>query len=95
MATKNKKFGLYDWLPYFGLVCMLTLFYIGTVHSAENKIRRIDKVHKETEDVRQEYFSILQKMMFEGTMHEVIKDVKGVDMTKEVRIPKKIKKIDA
>ncbi len=93
--SKSNSAKLYDWLPFFGLVCLLTLCYIGTVHSAEKKIRRIDRVHKEVEDIRQEYFSILQKIMFEGTMHEVVKEIEGVDMTKEVRIPKKIKKVDA
>ena len=95
MAKKLRTVKVYDWLPFFGLVCLLTLCYIATVHSAEKKIRRINSMHKEVEDIRQEYYTIKQKIMFEGTMYEVAKSVEGLDMTKEVRIPKKIEKIDA
>jgi len=94
----NKRFQitrLYDWMPYFGLICMLVLGYIATVHSAEKKIRKINDKHREIEDIRREYISIKKKVQHKGTLYEVAKDVKGVDLESEVHIPKKIEYIDA
>lgn len=84
---------LYDWVPYFGLVCVLVLCYIATVHSAEGKIREINEKHREIEDVRREYITIKRNVQHEGTLYEVAKEVKGVDMDNEIRIPVKIEKI--
>lgn len=84
---------LYDWAPYFGLVCLLTLCYIATVHSAERKIREINEKHREIEDVRREYITIKRDVQHEGTLYEVAKEVKGVNMNNEIRLPKKIEKI--
>jgi len=84
---------LYDWVPYFGLVCLLVLCYIATVHSTETKIRKINQKHKEIEDIRREYISVKRDVQHEGTLYEVAKEVKGVDMENEIHIPKKIEKI--
>ena len=95
MAKKIKVSKLYSWLPYFGLVSVLMLCYIATVHSAQNKIRKIDKKHKEIEEVRREYISIKKEVQHKGTLYEIGKTVEGVDMKDEVYIPKKIEDIDA
>jgi len=92
--AKNKFGKLYDWVPYFGLVCLLTLFYIGTVQSAEKKIRNINNKHKEIEELRREFISIKKKSQYNGTLYQVAKDVEGVDMESEIHIPKKIEKKD-
>jgi hypothetical protein len=92
--TKGIKVAkLYEWVPYFGLVCLLVLCYIATVHSAERKIREINAAHKEIEDIRREYITIKRDVQYEGTLYEVAKDVKGVNMNEEIRIPRKIEKI--
>ncbi len=82
-------------MPYFGLVCLLILCYIATVHSTEKKIRKINEKHRQIEDLRREYISIKKKVQHEGTLYEVAKDVHGVDLESEVRIPKKIEYTDA
>ena len=94
MMSKRIKFSkIYDWVPYFGLVCLLVLCYIATVHSTERKIRKINDKHREIEDIRREYISVKREVQHEGTLYEVAKDVKGVNMNDEIHIPKKIEKI--
>ena len=88
---KTDKIGiLYAWLPYFGLICMLTLLYIGNVHSAEKKIRKINDTHKEIEELRRQYISVKQRSMYNGTLYQVGSLVDGLDLHNEVRIPEKI-----
>ena len=84
---------LYDWVPYFGLVCLLVLCYIATVHSTERKIRKINEKHREIEDIRREYISVKREVQHKGTLYEVAKDVKGVDVDHDVHIPQKIEEI--
>ena len=84
---------LYDWVPYFGLVCLLILCYIATVHSTERKIRKINQKHREIEDIRREYISVKREVQHKGTLYEVAKEVKGVNMDNEIHIPVKIEKI--
>ncbi len=93
MSKYIKIAKLYDWVPYFGLVCLLVLCYIATVHSTERKIRKINDKHRQIEDIRREYISVKREVQHEGTLYEVAKDVKGVNMNNEIHIPKKIEKI--
>jgi len=93
MKTRINLSRFYDWVPYFGLVCLLVLAYIATVHSAERKIRKINEKHKEIEEIRREYIMIKRDVQHEGTLYEVAKDMKGVDMTKEIHIPRRIEDI--
>ena len=95
MAKQSKGTKLYDWVPYLGLVCLLVLCHIATVHSAEKKIRKINKKHKEIEALRREFISVKQKSQYNGTLYQVAKEVIGIDMESEIHIPKKIQKTDA
>ncbi|MEL6122512.1 MAG: FtsL-like putative cell division protein [Bacteroidota bacterium] len=94
MAKQQRNINLYDWVPYLGLVCLLTLFYIATVHHAEKKIRRINQKHREIETLRREYISIKQKSQYNGTLYQVAKEIEGVDMESEIHVPKKIERDD-
>lgn len=94
--AKHIKIGkLYDWVPYFGLICILILGYIYIVHGAEKKIRKINNCHKEVEEIRREFYSIKQKCMYDGTLYQVTKHISGMKMDGVVPIPKKIDKSDA
>lgn len=86
---------LYKWLPYFGLICLLVIVYIANVHRVEKKVRKINKTHKEIEELHREYISIKQRSMYNGTLYQVTKDLEGVDMNRDVRIPVKIDRVDA
>jgi len=54
---------------------------------------KLDDKHREIEDVRREYITVKRDVQYEGTLYEVAKDVKGVDMEDKIHIPKKIEKI--
>lgn len=95
MAKQSKSTKLYDWIPYLGLICLLVLCNIATVHSAEKKIRKINQKHKEIEALRREFISVKQKSQYNGTLYQVAKELEGVDMESEIHIPKKIEKTDA
>lgn len=91
MTKQVKKIGtIYTWLPYFSLICFLTLIYIGNVHRAEKKIRRINETHKEMEELRRQYITIKQRSMYDGTLYQVGKKVRGLDLSESVKIPNKI-----
>lgn len=95
MSTHTKIGKLYDWVPYFGMVSLLLIVYIYTVHGAEKKIRKINECHKEMEELRREFYSIKQKCMYDGTLYQVTKKINGMQMEGTVPIPKKIDKSDA
>jgi hypothetical protein len=94
MAKKDKIGKLYDWLPFGGLICVFVLIYIANVHRVEKKIRAIDHLHNDIEELKREYFSIKQKSWYNGTLNQVAKKVEGMDMTKKISIPKTIEKAD-
>ena len=86
---------LYEGLPFFAMVCALVILYIANVYGAEKKIRRIDRLDKQIETLKREYISVTAKSVDNGRLFEVAKSINGVDVTKEVRIPKRIDKTDA
>ena len=93
MSKRMRITKLYDWVPYFGLVCLLVLCYIATVHSTERKIRNINDKHRQIEDIRREYISIKREVQYKGTLYEVAKEVNGMNMNNDIQIPEKIEKI--
>ena len=94
MAKKDKSLKINSWLPLGGLVCVLILLYIFNVHRVEKKIRTIDHLHSDIEELRREHFSVMQKSWYDGTLNQVAKKVDGVDIKNRVAIPKKIDKPD-
>lgn len=93
--TTNRIGKLYEWSPYIGLICLLVIMYIANIHRVEKKIRKINTTHKKIEELRREYISVKQKSMYNGTLYQVTRHMEGVSMDRDVRIPKKIEKIDA
>ena len=77
---------------FIGLWVLFGLLYISNVHRAEKKIRKMNSVQKEIDDVRRAYINIKDKTLFSGTQYEIAKNVEGLEIDKEVKIPKKIKK---
>lgn len=77
---------------FIGLWVLFGLLYISNVHSAEKKIRKMNKIQKEIDDVRRAYIYIKDKTLFNGTQYEIAKNVEGLELEKDVKIPKKIKK---
>lgn len=77
---------------FIGLWVLFGLVYISNVHSAEKKLRKMNTVQKEIDDVRRSYIHVKDKTLYSGTQYEIAKNVEGMNIEKEVKIPKKIKK---
>ena len=77
---------------FIGLWILFGLIYISNVHSAEKKLRKTDRIQKEIDDVRRAYIHIKDKSLYNGTQYEIAKNVEGIDIEKEIKIPKKIKR---
>ena len=93
--SKGVKIGkLYDWLPFGLMLIAMMLVYISIVHRVEKKIRTIDHLHSDIEELKRSYFSIKQKSWYDGTLNQVVKKVEGVHMEGKVAIPQKIDKVD-
>lgn len=95
MSKKDTVEQMYKWAPYGALLVLLTLLYISNVHRVEKKIRHINRLHSNTETLKREYYSIKQKSWYDGTLNQVVKKVDGVDISKDVVIPHKIKRGNA
>ena len=96
MKHKLQNVGkLYEGLPYFAMLCGLALVYIANVHNAEKKIRKIDAAHKKIEEIKRDYIHVKARSVDNGRLFEVAKEMNGLDVTKEIRIPKKIEKLSA
>ncbi|MEE9372553.1 MAG: FtsL-like putative cell division protein [Saprospiraceae bacterium] len=91
---KLKKYSIYSLVinnaNFIGIWILFGLFYISNVHKAEKKLRKMNTVQKEIDDVRRTYIHIKDKTLFSGTQYEIVKNVEGMNIEKEVKIPKKI-----
>lgn len=75
---------------FIGLWVLFGLLYISNVHSAEKKIRKMNTVQQEIDDVRRAYINVKDKTLFSGTQYEIAKNIEGLDINEDVKIPKKI-----
>ncbi len=57
----------------FGM--LIVLFYIGNTHYAEKTIRKIDKIKRETEDLRADYTTLKSDYMEASKQSEVARNV--------------------
>jgi hypothetical protein len=68
----------------------LVILYIGLTHSNENKIRNINKLEKQVEDLRADYTTLKADYMFSSKQSEVAKAVEGLGLKETVEPPNKI-----
>jgi hypothetical protein len=80
-----------QYLPYILFATALILFYIGNSHYAERKIRMIDKLQVEVEDLRADYTTLKAELMLQGKQSEVAKRVKPLGLVESKNPPHKIK----
>jgi hypothetical protein len=62
---------LFDWLPYLGLLLLMTLPYIRLTHQTENTIRDTERLKKDIKDFRSEYITLKSEVMIESTESKV------------------------
>lgn len=60
-------------LPQIIFLALLCLLYIGNRHYAEKKIRAINKLETEVEDLRADYTTLKADFMYESKQSEVAK----------------------
>ena len=79
-----------DMLPYLIFLCVIGMVYIANSHMAVKKVRDIDKLSKEVNELSWEYKSLKADLMFKSKMTEVAKKVDTLGLKELVEPPKKI-----
>lgn len=79
-------------MPFIIFLAFLGMLYIGNRHSAENNIRRIDKLGKEVKELSWDFKTLKSDLMFKSKQTEVIKRVDSlIGLRVSVKPPIKIK----
>ena len=71
-------------------VLFFVLMYIGNQHFVEKKIREINKMEKEVEELRTYFITIKNNYMFSKKESEVLKRVKKIGLESSKVPPEKI-----
>jgi hypothetical protein len=73
------------YLPKIGFITLVLIFYIANAHFAERKVRQIEKMKIEVEDIRADYTTLKADLMFASKQSEVAKKVSvlGLEETHE------------
>ncbi|TAH24938.1 MAG: hypothetical protein EAZ07_08315 [Cytophagales bacterium] len=79
-----------QYLPKVLFVSILLIFYIGNAHFAEKKIRQIEKMKVEVEDIRADYTTLKSELMFASKQSEVAKKVSIIGLEESSVPPIKI-----
>ncbi len=79
-------------LSYFKLFYFLffLIIYISNQHSVEKKIRNINKLEKEVEELRTDYITLKNNFMFSRKETEVLKKAKDMGLENSNIPPEKI-----
>ncbi|MDA9555063.1 FtsL-like putative cell division protein [Pelobium sp.] len=79
-------------LPFVIFLAFLGMIYIGNRHSAENNIRKIDKLGKEVKELSWDFKTLKADLMFKSKQTEVIKRVDSLlGLKVSVKPPIKLK----
>lgn len=62
-------------LPFVLFLAFLGMIYIGNRHSAENNIRKIDRLNKEVKELSWDFKTLKADLMFRSKQTEVVKRV--------------------
>ncbi|TKB98662.1 FtsL-like putative cell division protein [Pedobacter cryophilus] len=82
-------------LPFIIFLAFLGMMYIGNRHSAENNIRKIDKLGKEVKELSWDFKTLKADLMFKSKQTEVIKRVDSVlGLRVSIKPPIKIKVVN-
>lgn len=77
-------------LPFFLFLSFLTILYIANSYTAQQKIKEIDKLNIELEELRNEHKSVKSELMYYKKMSEVAKRLESTGIKEPVEPPKKI-----
>lgn len=79
-----------QYLPKILFVSVVLLFYIGNAHFAEKKVRGIEKMKIEVEDIRADYTTLKADLMFASKQSEVARKVAVLGLEETHEPPTKI-----
>ena len=68
-------------IPQILFVMILVVIYIANRHSAEKKIRTINKLEEQVEDLRADYTTLKASYMFVSKQSEVAKKAKKIGLS--------------
>ena len=79
-------------LDYYKIIYLLffLILYISNQHYVEKKIREINQVEKEVEELRTDYITLKNNYMFSKKKTEVLKRVKKLGLEDSKLSPEKI-----
>ena len=80
-----------DYLKVLYLIFFL-IIYISNQHSVEKKIRQINQIEKEVEELRTDYITLKNNYMFSKKETEVLKKAKKIGLQSSNLPPEKISK---
>ena len=74
-------------LPQILFLSFLCLLYIGNRHYAEKKVRSINRLETEVEDLRADYTTLKADFMYESKQSEVAKRAEGLGLKESKESP--------
>lgn len=81
-------------LPQILFLSFLCLLYIGNRHYAEKKIRSINELEVQVEDLRADYTTLKAEFMFESKQSEVAKRAADLGLKESKESPILIKEVE-
>ncbi len=81
-------------LPQIIFLAILCLIYIGNLHYTEKKIRYINRLETEVEDLRADYTTLKASFMYESKQSEISKRVAVLGLKESKELPILIREVD-
>lgn len=77
-------------LPFFYFLSFLALLYIANAHYSDTKVRKIQKLKKELEELRWEYHSMKSDFLIQSSESQITKEVTSLKWSAQHKTPKTI-----
>lgn len=90
MMSSISTFLLIKNIPFYIFIGFLFVIYIANAHYSERKIREIQSLQKDIQELNWEYMSLKSDLMQQSMQSEVAKKVKTLNLKELVDRPKKI-----
>ena len=78
------------YLPQILFVAALSVIYIGNRHFADKKIRNISHLEAQVNDLRADYITLKEEVMFASKQSEIAKEAKRLGLKESKEFPFKI-----
>ena len=85
---------LYQNLPFLFFLGLLGLVYIANVHTAEKKIRQIQKLNSELKELRTQYIFLESENMYAGTQSQMEERLQEMRLTDKHAAPKRLASVE-